>query len=265
MYGGYFEMFDRQWNLCGPGKAGGDRKTLDCHMHLMEAFTTLYEASQKSVHRRKLLEDIDILLKRMMHAKYGTGIPQFWPDWQIAPQIKFDIVWGWDRFAGGEQKEHSEDNTSYGHNVEFAWLLIHALNILGIPVSHYKDLLLKPINHACDYGIDDEYGGVYVEGSHDGKVYDLEKEFWQQAELLIGMLDACIYFDASKYWPVYQNIHRFLFDKGINHQVGEWWPLLKRNGEKIWTHMSHSWKVNYHSVRAMIQSVVRLKKLLETV
>jgi mannose/cellobiose epimerase-like protein (N-acyl-D-glucosamine 2-epimerase family) len=41
MYGGYREMFERDWTLRGPGSAGGDRKTLDVHMHLMEAFTTL--------------------------------------------------------------------------------------------------------------------------------------------------------------------------------------------------------------------------------
>ena len=26
MYGGYFEMFERNWDLCGPGSQGGDRK-----------------------------------------------------------------------------------------------------------------------------------------------------------------------------------------------------------------------------------------------
>jgi mannobiose 2-epimerase len=38
LFGGYYEMFDRDWTLAGPGSKGGDRKTLDVHMHLMEAF-----------------------------------------------------------------------------------------------------------------------------------------------------------------------------------------------------------------------------------
>ena len=264
MYGGYFEMFERNWDLCSPGSGGGDRKTLDAHMHLMEAFTTLYECSGKNVHRRKLLEDINILTKRLMHPQYGTGIPQFMPDWQIAPQIKFDIVWGWDRFSQDGQKANPADNTSFGHNVEFAWLLLHALDILGISAEGYEDILKKPLNHAVDNGIDNEYGGVYVEGSHAGEVYDREKEFWQQAEVMIGMLEACLRFGPEKYWPVYENVHRFVFDKMINHPVGEWWPLLSRRGEPIWTHMSHSWKVNYHSVRAMVQCIKRLEKLLKT-
>jgi mannobiose 2-epimerase len=94
MYGGYREMFERDWTLRGPGSAGGDRKTLDVHMHLMEAFTTLYECTGSDVHRRKLLEVIELLLKRINHPKYRTGIPQFFNDWTIAPQIKFEIIWG---------------------------------------------------------------------------------------------------------------------------------------------------------------------------
>lgn len=265
LYGGYFEMFERDWRLKGPGAAGGDRKTLDVHMHLMEAFTTLYECSRKPVHRRKLKEDIQLLINRMLHPRYRTGIPQFYPDWQVAPQIKFDIVWGWDRFTEEGQKAQAEDNTSYGHNVEFAWLLTHALRVMDENLEDYKDLLKTLYDHAVQHGIDYEYGGVYVEGAHSGEVYDREKEFWQQAELLIGMLDACLTFQTDAYWPAYENVHRFVFDKMVHHQVGEWWPLLNREGEPVWTHMSHSWKVNYHTVRAMVQSIKRLEKLLAIV
>jgi len=261
-YGGYFEMFTRQWELKGPGAAGGDRKTLDAHMHLMEAFTTLYEASGKEVHRRKLMEIIQLLINRIMHPVYGTGIPQFRADWSVAPQIKFDIIWGWDRFSEDGLKSSAEDNTSYGHNVEFAWLLMHALDVAGVPYKDYEDQLLKSFDHAIDHGIDWEFGGVYVEGSHAGEVYDREKEFWQQAEVLIGMLDAYRIYGDEKYLKAYDATHRFVFDKMIHHQVGEWLPLLTRQGEPIWKHMSHSWKVNYHSVRSMVQSIVRIDKLL---
>ncbi len=103
--------------------------------------------------------------------------------------------------------------------------------------------------------------GVYVEGPHSGGVYDREKEFWQQAEVMIASLDACLLTGDEKYWDAYRNVHRFVFDRVINRDVGEWYPLLTREGEPIWTHMSHSWKVNYHSVRAMVQSIIRLKKL----
>ncbi len=264
-YGGYFEMFDRDWTLAGPGSKGGDRKTLDVHMHLMEAFTTLYECSKKELHRRKLMEDIDILLHRMIHPEYKTGIPQFTADWQVAAQIKFDIVWGWDRYTGGGEKSNPTDNTCYGHNAEFAWLLNHAIDILGIDRNHYLHLLASILDHTVDHGIDAEFGGVFVEGPHSGGVYDREKEFWQQAEVMIGLLDGCLLFENEKYWIAYKNVHHFVFSKVINNQVGEWYPLLTREGEPIWRHMGHSWKINYHTVRAMVQSVKRMEKMAEQI
>jgi mannobiose 2-epimerase len=264
-YGGYFEMFHRNWELKGPGPAGGDRKTLDVHMHLMEAFTTLYECSGKEVHRRKLVEIIHLLTSKILHPVYKTGIPQFFADWKVAPQIKFDIIWGWDRFTEDGSKGQAEDNTSYGHNVEFAWLLMHALDVLKIPLSEYQDIITKQFEHALKDGIDWEYGGAFVEGSHAGGVYDREKEFWQNAEMLIGLAQACLVFDMDKFWPVYKNVHKFVFDKIINHEVGEWWPLLTRQGEPIWTHMSHNWKINYHTIRSMIETINRMDKILEKI
>ena len=261
MYGGYWEMFHRDWTLCGPGSQGGDRKTLDVHMHLMEAFTTLYECTGQEVHRRKLLEDIDLLINRIIHPVYKTGIPQFYKDWSVAPQIKFDIIWGWDRFSEDGQKGNATDNTAYGHNAEFAWLLIHALDILKIDKNSYSELFRIIFDHTVNNGIDYEFGGVYVEGPHSGGVYDKEKEFWQQAEVLIGMLDAVIMFGDEKYWDAYKNVHRFVFDKMVNKGVGEWFPLMTRKGEPIWTHMGHSWKINYHTVRSMVQSIIRMDKI----
>ena len=262
MYGGYFEMFERDWQLCPPGSAGGDRKTLDFHMHLMEALTQLYQCSQNSLHKRRLKEVITLLVTRILHPQHKTGIPQFWQDWSVAPQIKFDIVWGWDRFDKGGVKHNADDNTSAGHNVEFAWLLLRALDIMDEDPGNYLQLVRQQLDHALANGIDREYGGVFTEGPHAGGVSETTKEFWQQAEVMIGMLEGCLRFNDPKYWDAYVNVHRFVFDKMINHKVGEWWPLLNREGTQcIWTHMSHSWKVCYHTVRAMLQCANRLDTL----
>jgi mannobiose 2-epimerase len=231
-------------------------------MHLMEAFTTLFECTGLEVHRRKLIEIIEILLNRVIHQLHKTGIPQFFRDWTIAPQIKFDVIWGWDRFTEEGKKHNVSDNTCFGHNAEFAWLLIRALDVLRTNHDSYKPVLKTIFDHTVKNGIDNEFGGVYVEGPHSGGVYDREKEFWQQAEVLIGLLDACIMFGDEKYFQAYRNVHRFVMDKVVNKGVGEWYPLLTRSGDPIWTHMGHSWKINYHTVRAMIQSVRRLDRIL---
>jgi len=262
-FGGYLEMFDRHWNLAMPGSGGGDRKTLDVHMHLMEAFTTLYECTGKEIHKTSLLEIIDLLDNKINHPVYKTGIPQFTVDWKKAPQIKFDIIWGWDRFTDGTQKANPENNTCFGHNAEFAWLLLHALKVLKMDIAGYRDTLKKIFDHTLDNGIDWEFGGVFVEGPHEGGVYDNEKEFWQQAEVLIAMLDAFLLTGDIKYWKAFSNVFDFVFAKVINHDQGEWWPLLTREGKPIWTHMGHAWKINYHTVRSMIQSIKRLQMILD--
>jgi mannobiose 2-epimerase len=179
----------------------------------------------------------------------------------VAPQIKFDIVWGWDRFQDGGQKASAVDNTSYGHNSEFGWLLMHALKVGKIDATPYLANIKKAFYHSMENGIDWEHGGVYVEGSHIGGPTDLEKEFWQQAEMLIGMLDAYLLTKDEQFLKAYVQVHRFVFDKMINRNTGEWWPLMTREGEPIWRHMAHNWKINYHNVRSMILSYEKLGEI----
>lgn len=260
--GGYFEMFESDWTLSGPGAAGGDRKTLDVHMHVMEAFTALFRSTREEPHRRRLCEIIELLQTHLLHPVYRTGIPQFYPDWRVAPQIKFDVIWGWDRFSEDGVKSHAEDNTSPGHNAEFAWLLLVAADALDA-ADQYLDEARVIFDHVVAHGIDAECGGVYVEGPHSGGVYDREKEFWQQAEVMIGMLEAYRRFQDVRYLEAYERVHRFVFDHGINHPVGEWWPLLTRDGRPIWTHMGHSWKVSYHTIRSVVECLERIRAIMK--
>jgi mannobiose 2-epimerase len=138
---------------------------------------------------------------------------------------------------------------------------MHAIKIGGFDIEKYRPNLEKAFYHALDHGIDWEYGGVYVEGSHTGEASDYEKEFWQQAEMLIGMLDAYKLTQDSRFLDAHKQVHRFVFDKMINRNTGEWWPLMTREGEPIWRHMAHNWKINYHNVRSMILSYEKLGEI----
>ncbi|MBK5262013.1 MAG: AGE family epimerase/isomerase, partial [Peptostreptococcaceae bacterium] len=117
--------------------------------------------------------------------------------------------------------------------------------------------------HALRNGVDWTYGGIYTEGSSSENVtYDYTKEFWQQAEFMIGMLEAYLLYNDDKYLEVFENVHIFVQNKMIKHEIGEWLPLLEREGKPIWTHMSHSWKVNYHTIRGVTYSIRRLNRIL---
>jgi len=260
LHGGYYEMLHRDWSPKPGGAYGGDRKSLDIHMHMMEALTNLYEMTRSPLHERKLRDVVTILLTRMLDPVHGTGIAQFALDWTPLEAIMFRNVWGSDRDHAG--KPRPLNNTSFGHNVELAWLLKHTVDILGDPIEPYLEPIRKLYDHCVRYGIDPKYGGVYVEGPTDGPARDLQKEFWQQAEVLVGMLDACLLFGERKYWDAFAKTMDFLWDHGINHEVGEWYALLDRDGTVLWDYLGHAWKISYHTVRSMIQCAKRLRRLL---
>jgi mannose 2-epimerase len=260
-YGGYYEFLERDWSKKKPGKYGGDRKSFDVHMHLMEAFTNLYEATGVKIYKERTIEIITLIFERILHPEFGTGIAQFALDWTPLPQILFADVWGSDRDADGGGSRPL-NNTSFGHNVEFAWLLKHACRTLDVDIAPYKDTLRRIFDHCCRYGIDWERGGVYCEGPHDGPARERNKEFWQQAECLVGLLDAYALFGDAKYLDAYDKVHRFVMDYVVHHEVGEWFPLFDENNNLVWDYMGHAWKINYHTVRSMIQSETRLLKIL---
>ena len=94
-HGGFLELMSPDWQPARPGIYGGDRKSLDVHMHMMEALTTFYEMTRHPTHRRRLLEIIDLILTRMLRPD-GTGYIQFTMDFEPLPAILFAVSWGRD-------------------------------------------------------------------------------------------------------------------------------------------------------------------------
>jgi mannobiose 2-epimerase len=171
----------------------------------------------------------------------------------------FKTVWGADRDNEGAPRPLN--NTSYGHNIEFLWLFLHALSVLGQSADPYRGRLEALARHTVTYGVDKEYGGVYVEGPRDGPARDLQKEFWQQAESLVGLLDAYILLKDRIYWDSFLKVFDFVWNRMINHEVGEWFALLDRDGTVLWDYLGHAWKNNYHTTRSMIQTIRRLARI----
>ncbi len=168
-HGGYLEIFQPDWTPERPGRYGGDRKSMDIHMHMMEALTGLYEMTQSPTHRRRLEEIIGLLIGRMLHPMHGTGYIQYAMDFTPLPAIIFASVWGRDA-APEDNIARPLDCTSFGHNMEFVWLLLHAADVLGQPRAVYAEVVRRIADHCVAFGIDRQHGGVFVEGPHDGPV-----------------------------------------------------------------------------------------------
>lgn len=257
--GGYLEHFNRQFV---PKKARNDigsHKSLDVHMHLMEAFTTLFELTRSTEHKLALKSVIDLIFHKMVDPVTGTGISMFTEAWVPIPNVELETVWGRDRF---DENGKSVDITSYGHNIELAWLYLHAQDILGIPRDHSLDRVVPIYEHTFSRGVDWTRGGLFVEGKKDGKATERTKEFWQQAEGMVGFLDAFETTKNEKYLQAFLNIHEFVFTKMIHWEQGEWFALLDADDSIIWDYMGTSWKVFYHTVRGTCLTVKKLEKII---
>jgi mannobiose 2-epimerase len=259
-HGGYYENLEPDWTVAPGGFTAGDRKGLDTHMHLMEAFTTLYAASGQNIHRRKLLEITDLIVKHMIDPLTGCGRNQFTLDFQPVPAIAIHRTWNAER--AGEAPASPTDTTSYGHNVELAWLMNHALQTAQVDVSPYQPLMYKLIDHAVKHGVDWEYGGIYRDGLAGSEALIRDKEFWQNAEVLVGFLDGFETFAEGRFLDAFETVWRFVDKYMIIHEVGEWRTLLNRQGQALDPNIGNPWKVAYHTGRSMLECVTRLKRLV---
>lgn len=260
--GGYYENLEPDWSIAGPGYFAGDRKSLDIHMHLMEAFTTLYQLTKEEIHKRKLNEVIEVITQHMIDHANGCGRNQFDITFNPVPPISINRTWNNDR----EKASVTEDNidiTSYGHNIELSWLLNRAASIIGDDPKKFYDLTRKLGEHTLKYGIDAQYGGVYRDGHHDGPAIIRDKEWWQQCEALVGLLDAYQVLGNDTYFSAFENCWNFVNRKMINHDVGEWRQLLTVEGASIVSNMGNAWKAMYHTGRSLIECINRLNQLLE--
>jgi len=117
----------------------GGMKSANTHLHLMEAFTELAEATRDPEVRKSVAEAVKINALYFYPPKAGESCFHRHLDWAPAT-------------------EPTSAGLSYGHNVEFAWLLIRAQTVLGQAPSW--DHFNAHIEHALKYGYDHQRGGL---------------------------------------------------------------------------------------------------------
>lgn len=259
--GGYLENVNRDWSPEAGGFAGGDRKGLDTHMHLMESFTTLYKASGDDLHRRKLLQVTRLIQQKMTDKATGCGLNQFDLAFNSLPAIPIKRTWNGERL--GEKPADPVDTTSYGHNVELEYLMHLALKTANHEGDADRAIYRRLLDHAVKHGVDWEYGGIYRDGLRaTGEAIVKEKEFWQHSESLVAFLDGYEQFHEPRYLEAFGKIWQFVQDFMIIKGVGEWRTLLDRQGKPIDPNIGNPWKVSYHTGRSMVECRERLMRLL---
>jgi len=258
-YGGYYENFEEDWTLSDSGFKAGDRKSLDTHMHLLESFTNLAAASGKEIHKRKLGEIVELIGDKMVDRENGCGLNQFSINFTPIPAISIFRTWNAERF--GEQPADPTETTSYGHNLELIWLTNLALKVTGQKSDKYNELFRAIGENALKNGIDYQFGGIYRDGLRYGGAIIYEKEFWQHAESLVGLLDCYLIFNDERYLTAVSLLWNFIRDYMVS-PAGEWRVLLDREGNPLDANLGNPWKVSYHTGRGLLESITRLEEIL---
>jgi len=235
--GGYYEAFARNWgelaDLRLSEKEQNVAKTMNTHLHVLEAYTALYRIWKDEELQSRLESLIHNFLERILMPS-GHQALFFNADWSV-----------------------TSDDISYGHDIECSWLLAEAAEVLG------DQALLAKVKDACALtakaaveGLDAD-GGLCYELKGDGAL-DSEKHWWVQAEMVVGAVWQWKYTHDAEWLEKATATLEFI-KKNLISPEGEWYWSLKPDGSinKV-DDLAGPWKCPYHNSRMCMEILERL-------
>lgn len=236
---GWGEHYTRDWQLITEQdprieveRAG--LKSANAHLHWMEALTELYDVTRDKAVRRSLLEALELNQKWFYPKRPGRSAFHRQPNWKPVT-------------------DPESAGLSYGHNVEFAWLMVRAEQVLDRrPSWGHFDAILE---HALACGTDHARGGLYNRGVDDEPATDTDKVWWSQAEFLAALTEGLQRRDNPAYREALVKLLAFLRRYQIHPPNGIWLDTVTADGQPKRTALAHNWKANYHDVRALVKFI----------
>jgi len=240
---GYFETFNRDWSAAEKARlASGntqEKKTMNTHLHLLEAYTNLYRAWKEEKLRARLQELIEVFQEHIIDAE----------------TFHFKLFFN-------EQWHSTKNIVSFGHDIEGSWLLCEAAEILGQPekIHEVETIALKMAEAVYKQGLDKD-GGLFYEGLA-GKIINTNKEWWPQAETVVGFLNAYQLSGQEHFFKAALECWEFIQQHIVDQTHGEWFWRVARNGTPDLQEPKVSeWKCPYHNSRACLETIQRLKAI----
>lgn len=235
---GYLEAFGREWtrleDMRLSAKDANEKKTMNTHLHIIEAYTNLYTVwPDKDLESRirNLLDifDLYILNKETFHLN-----------------LFFDEIW-----------ESKADIISFGHDIEASWLLPEAAEVTGNEslIRQWRSTSAK-IAAASLQGLD-ENGALNYE-QEEGHL-NREKHWWVQAEAMVGFLNAFQITGDRHYYDRFEKCWFFIKGFISDRQRGEWlWGVNEDLSVMPGQDKVGIWKCPYHNGRACLEIIRRL-------
>jgi len=237
--GGYIESFTRDWKK--PEKYGYDgtgvaAKTMNTHLHVLEAYTTLYLAWPDIELKEQLRALVDIIIDKIIDNSTWHEKLFFTMDWQSL-----------------------EDIDSYGHDMELSWLLLEAAEVLG-DTSLIEDIKSITI-HLVDTQIAEGWNpdGSMLYEKINGQI-KTALDWWPQAESVVGFVNAWQVTENRKYLDAAIKTWNWIKNNMIDREYGEWYSVIRADGTPVKDRPKASlWRCPYHNGRMGLELFKRFQ------
>ena len=237
-YGGYYEAVDRRWKV--PVIQALSRTDLACsksmntNLHLLEAYTTLFQVSGR--------HDIRDALERLLLV-FESRITQ--PSGHLG--LYFDRDW-----------TTLTDHKSFGHDIEASWLMTEAAQVLwgAIPPVHLEKYLALA---RLALQLVHEHGALPNE-LHRGHL-DTTRIWWVQAEALVGLVNGWEMTGDESFLEGAEAVWSWIEKHQIDRTPGAWFWAVSADGTPDLTRPKGGlWKTSYHNGRACMELLQRAKQ-----
>ena len=242
---GYVEALTRDWQPISDMRLSEQDEngafTMNTHLHVLEAYTNLYRVladvqrddvqSTKAKVAKQLRTLIDIFTKQIFNPETGHLDLYFDNDWQS-----------------------KRDKNSPGHDIEAAWLLHEALEVLGDPILLQETLpICRQLAQAAEDGILNEY------------------QWWCYAEAVVGYVDQwklnqkVLPVEAAVNLKMAEAAWEFIQSHLIDREHGEWyWAILPDGTPDTSNDKAGFWKCPYHNSRMCLEIMERCAQRTKT-
>ena len=153
-----------------------------------------------------------------------------------------------------------------GHAIETAWFILEEARICND--SSMIELGTRILDWSLEMGWDKEYGGIYyfrdVKGlpceqyEHDMKLW------WPHNEAIYATLLAYHLTGKQEYAQWHQKLHDWSYDHFPDHENGEWFGYLHRDGSISSTLKGNMWKGPFHLPRMQLYCWKLLEEMLKS-
>lgn len=238
---GYFEVFTREWQRSHDLLIGettvNDEKTMNTHLHLMEAYTNLYRVWPDKRMADRLKNLVEIFLDNIIDKQTSHLICFMDRKWKSTSRID-----------------------SYGHDIEASWLLYEAASLLGDAdlLTRVKQVSIK-IADAASEGLQPDGSLVYEKDLSTGHMAT-ERSWWPQSEAIVGFLNAFEVTGNEKYLDRSVNCWNYTKQHLVDNKNGGWFSGASESGVVSHGDKAGFWICPYHNGRMCMEVFERVSQ-----